>query len=144
MRDRQPISIAPEVWQAIEDRAASEQMATEAWLAKQAFGETNADRPSEDETLLDLALRHFRDQELAPSEQQAFAAALFRALERGEAAPVGPVGRRQCRYWVQRRAKRLKIRVGEGAMEIPLAPAARLATLLQGAQTRETASNLAA
>jgi hypothetical protein len=144
MRGKQLVSITPEIWRAIENRAASEQMTTEAWLAKQAACEMTSDRERENETLIDLALRHFRDQELTPHEQQAVAAALFRALEKGEAAAVGPVGRRQCRYWVQRRAKRLTIRVGESALELRLAPAARLATLLLGPQTLETVNDIAA
>ncbi len=144
MRNEKLVSISPEIWRAIENRAAAEEMTTGAWLAKQALGEATADRPSEDDILLDLALRHFRDQALMPSEQQAVAAALFRALEKGEAAAVGPVGRRRRRYWVQRRAKRLNIRVGQSALELPLAPAARLASLLQGAQTLETANSIAA
>jgi hypothetical protein len=119
-------------------------MTTEAWLAKQAAGEMTTDREREDDKLIDLALRHFRDQELTPHEQQAVAAALFRALEKGEATAVGPVGRRQFHYRVRRRAKRLIIRVGESALELRLAPAARLATLLLGAQTLETVNDIAA
>lgn len=144
MRDKQLVLITPEIWRAIENRAASEQMRTEAWLAKQAAGEMTSDRECENEKLIDLAVRHFRDQELTPHERQAVAAALFRALEKGEAAAVGPVGRRQFRYQVRRRAKRLIIRVGESALELRLAPAARLATLLLGAQTLETVNDIAA
>lgn len=144
MSDQQLVLINPEIWRTIEHRAAAERLTTEAWLAKQAAGEATEDPPGDHEILLDLALQHFRDQQLTPSEQQAVAAALYRALETGEAARVGPVGRRRCLYRVQRRAKRLVIRVGQGALGLPLAPAARLATLLNGAQTLETVNDIAA
>jgi hypothetical protein len=144
MSDKQLVLVTPEVWRAVEHRAALERLTTEAWLARQAAGGSTEDRPGNDENLLDLALRHFRDQGLTLSEQQAVAKALARTLESGETTPVGPVGRRHCHYRVQRRVGSLVIRVGEGALRLPLAPAMRLATLLHGVQPLEAVNNIAA
>ena len=92
-------------------------------------GEASLD---EDSLLLDLVVRHFHDVGMTPTEQRQVATAMLAVIDRGEPLEVGPVGRMHRQYRLTRRVNAVRIRVGEGAVSLPLVQAVRLAVLLQG------------
>lgn len=128
-------SVGPRTWVAITRRARQRGMSVEAWLNRQLDNDPGivAGEPADvDELLFDLAFRHFRELPMEPAERQRLGRAMFRTLDCGE--PTGPLaaGPQGRAYRFRRRAGSLEIRVGGGAMTLPLPQAMRLANLLQG------------
>lgn len=147
MSDKQLVMVEPSVWEAIHHRAAAQRVSVERWLRQQV--ELTADASTDrqdggDEVLLELAVRHFRDLHASDTELRRLAAAMFASIDHGEAGEVGPLGRRGLRYRIQRRTDCLQIRVGQGAIRLPIANAIRLATLLHGAEHLELVADMAA
>lgn len=133
--NKQLITIDASLWDAITRRAAAEDLSAEGWLQGKLFADGQRSQASEmtpDEALLDLAYRHFLSLDLEPGEQVALAEAMFRTLDSGEMTEPGPVGAQRRRYRFHRRVAALQIRIGEGAITLPLAYATRLATRLHG------------
>ena len=144
---KQPIMIDASLWDAITRRAAAEDLSAEGWLQGKLLDGGQRSQAAEvapDEALLDLAYRHFLNLNLKPDEQAALAEAMFRTLDSGEMAEPAPVGAHRRRYRFHRRAAALQIRVGEGAITLPLASATRLATLLHGAAQPRIYGDIAA
>ena len=99
---------------------------------------------TEDEVLLDLAIRHFRDLKLQSAEPRQLAAGILQAAATGEPHFVGPVGESSRRYEFHRRLAALSIRVGEGRISLPLQSALCLANALQGAREPQLIGAIAA
>ena len=56
----------------------------------------------------------------------------MQVLDNGVAADVGPIGMMRRNYRIRRRVGAVRIEIGQGAVNLPLAPAIRLANLLHG------------
>ena len=98
----------------------------------------------EDNLLLELVIRHFRDLNLRSDESRQLASGIVQALETGEAQSVGPVGEPARRYQFHRRFAALSIRVGEGRIRLPLQSAVNLANALRGASDPRLVGAIAA
>jgi hypothetical protein len=147
MLERQLITIRPQLWDAINSRAAAQALSAEDWLVRQLeAGTPPVQEPdaAADALVFDLALRHFRDLGLGHAERSRLAEAMFRTLDAGGSSEVPTVGRQRRHYRFHRRTGVLQIRVGEGAIELPLAQAMRLATQLDARAGVELADELAA
>jgi hypothetical protein len=147
MQDKQLVMIKPDLWEAISQRARSEQLTTETWLARQLARDTQGPTPCADDldaTMLDLTLKHFADLDLDADERRAIASAIMTATERGEPCQVGPTGRLGRYYRFQRRTDALRIQLGEGAVTLPIEYALRLATRLHGADSVHLVDDMAA
>jgi hypothetical protein len=142
--DEQLITIKPELWEAIRQRAAAQDLSTEAWLKAQVAVEPAVGPNDPDEALLELVVKHFRDLSLSQAEQSALAEAMFRTLDSGERFEAGAVGMQRRRYRFHRRAGSLMIRIGQGAVELALPQAARLATWLHGDGQPQVRGDMAA
>ena len=148
LHDKQLITIDSAMWAAIGERAAEEMLSSEDWLRRQ-LQTSVADRQCAqadpaDDVMLDLVLRHFRDQALDRDEQRRLAAALSETVDSGAPCRVGPIGVRQCHYRIHRLASAVSIRVGEGRVSLPLTQAVRLVALLDGDDEIGLASLIAA
>jgi hypothetical protein len=98
----------------------------------------------EDDLLLDLAIRHFRDLNLRSAESDQLSAGILQAVATGEPHFAGPVGEPSRRYEFHWRFAALSIRVGEGRISLPLQSALHLANALQGASDPQLAGAIAA
>lgn len=144
MFDEQLITIKPDLWEAIKAQASAQNLSAEAWLENQLAAEKAAGSENPDEALLELVVKHFRDLALSPAEQATLAGAMFRTLDSGEPFEARPVGMPRRRYRFHRRAGGLMIRIGEGAVELALPQAVRLATLLHGPAQPQVQRDIAA
>lgn len=98
----------------------------------------------EDDLLLDLAIRHFRDLNLRQAESCQLSAGILQAVATGEPHSIGPVGEPSRRYEFHRRLAALSIRVGEGRIKLPLQSALHLANALHGASDPKLVGAIAA
>lgn len=152
MHELHTLPINPALWEAIEARASQDRVPPEAWLQSKLgipehevtpLGRRQAVAPAE-ETLLDLALIHFRELNLDMGEARDLGNAIFATIETGEAHTVGPVSALQRHYAFHRRAAAVSIRIGEGQIRLPLNAAMRLATALHGPADLKALGRLAA
>lgn len=133
MHTHTAVRIKGSLWEAIAHRAESEQQSPEDWLNQQIEQSepTTSPSASDDDLLLDLAIRHFRDLNLTAIEAQQLSAAILRTVTTGEPTTVGPIGELDRRYTLNRRVASVSIRVGEGRIRLPVTAALRLANVLQ-------------
>ena len=133
MHTHTAVRIKGSLWEAIAQRAESEQLSSEDWLNHQIEKSDPATPPSapDDDLLLDLAIRHFRDLNLTSNEAQQLSAAILQTVTTGEPMTVGPIGALDRRYIFHRRVAAVSIRVGEGRIRLPVTAALRLASVLQ-------------
>ena len=148
LHDKQLITVDSSLWEAIGRRAEHDRLSTEAWLRRQLHADhaTPIDTSAEDgdEIVLDLVVRHFRDQRLSRDEQKVLADTLLMAIDTGEPGQVGPIGALRRHYRIQRRVSAVTIRVGEGQVSLPLGQALRLSALLDGDDRLQMESVIAA
>jgi len=111
---------------------------------KQVNGLQNSSPSAQDDLLLELVIRHFRDLNLRSAESRQLASGILQALESGEAQSVGPVGEPARRYQFHRRFAALSIRVGQGRIRLPLRSAVNLANALHGVRDSRMVGAIAA
>jgi hypothetical protein len=94
--------------------------------------------------LLELALRHFRDQSLDVKETVNIARAMRKVLEDGQPRQVGPVGRGRRVYCFDCREEAFSIRAGQGRILLPPDTASYLAGALAEPNRHNPAGSVAA
>lgn len=132
------VRIPPKLWATIEDRAKTANLSPEVWLQRQvertvdnewrsdsAFGDLDSD------VLYELALRHFRQLNLDSGQTLGIASALEQTIETGESHSVETSVHPNRTYFFQRRLAAVIVRLGEGAIRLPLPMAARLVSALR-------------
>lgn len=144
--EQQLVTVDPTLWAEIGERAAAESVSVDAWLRQRvtASNETAHSDDRSDAILLELTQRHFRDLALSADEYLRLGSALSDTIEDGTAHEVGPIGRQGRRYHLHRRTGRVRIRVGEAAVTLPLVQATRLATWLNASERLRDVAAIAA
>jgi hypothetical protein len=146
MSDHTAVRIKGSRWQAIAQRTSRNK-----WLAggrvagdSTSAGRTVARIESEEDLVLDLALRHFSSLGLTSREARDVSDALLETADTGQTVTVFPASSTEHPYEISRRLAAVTIRCGKETMRLPMHAARQLASLLNRLVKSSPAREIAA
>jgi hypothetical protein len=105
---------------------------------------TPAATASEEDLLLNLAVRHFADLQLTSREAESFAKALLHTAATGQTVSVKAETSSAHTYEIRRRIAAVTIRFGDDQMNLPIHAAQQLAEVLQKLHGNRETTDIAA